>query len=416
MRLPFASAFVLALLGACGGELTSNLAITSIEPGFGPLAGGSRIVIRGAGFLAGGAPPNRVLFGDREAPLASAIDDRTLEVVIPPGTAAGAVDVIVFNDLGTTESAGAFRYSTEPVASNVAPDLLRYDEGGTVTITGSGFVEENAGVVTVTIDGKKALDLEVLSDTQLRFAAPPGKIFTRADIVIENRRGRASLRGYQYGPGPQGGLVIFPNSNTQVFLWFFDPLTLEVIDVPRRDPMSPNRGFRTVFRDEQNRLVGLDHQDNVLYQIDLVEQALTRVSSADSYSSVVRVGNTFYAVFKRNDPARFGTFNLATGALNQLSTFQCCPGGVAMAADSTGILYQTRNDTIQTINRTTGAAGAPVTMTPPARVSAMRFIGNTLFAFNRNQNSIITINPTTGATDVVVANLGINAAGIEVVP
>jgi hypothetical protein len=416
------SAFVAgSLLAACGGEITLSVSIDSVEPAFGPLSGGSRVVITGSGFLVGGAPPNRVIFGDREAPLAAAVDDRTLEVVIPPGAEPGEVNLIVFNDNGHTSASGKFRYSSPPSISGVTPDVLRYDEGGTVMITGSGFQSEEAGVTMVRIDGERAIDVEVVSDTQINFVAPPGRILTRANVVVENRRGLGELRGYQYGPGPQGGLLMFPVNSAQVFALFFDPLTLQVQQIPRLDQVNPaGRGWRAVFRNTANQYVGVDRADGTLYRIDLVDQTLTKLTTVGSakYPDVIRIGTTYYAVEART---RFGSLDISNGALAQIGSGNVTGiSGFALAADSGGILYLTQTepqvDTIRTINRTTGALGTPQTLSPRAHVSAARFLGSTLYAFNRSGSSLITINPTNGATDAVVLNLGLSIGAMETVP
>ena len=101
-----------AFVAGCGGDAGSvSPAVDSISPNFGPLSGGSHVTITGSGFLVGGAPPNHVVFGDVEAPLAAADTDTTLEVTVPPGEKSGDVPIIVFNRNGEVTVMGQFHYS-----------------------------------------------------------------------------------------------------------------------------------------------------------------------------------------------------------------------------------------------------------------------------------------------------------------
>src|SRR5687768_12560527 len=95
-RLVCAAVFLIA----CGGDPDTTIEVVDVTPDHGSLVGGTRIVISGQGFVRAGAAPNRVLIGNREAPLAAAIDDNTLEVVTPPGDTAGDAPITVFNQNG----------------------------------------------------------------------------------------------------------------------------------------------------------------------------------------------------------------------------------------------------------------------------------------------------------------------------
>jgi hypothetical protein len=433
----FAPAYVAAalLFAACGGGgegggVPEAPAIDAIEPAFGPLSGGSRITISGEGFQIGGAAPNRVLIGGREAPLAAAVDDATLEVVVPPGVAPGSVDVVVFNDIGNVTAPSGFRYSDPPTITDVSPQELRYDEGGTVTVTGSGFLDENAGVLTVTIDGEPAVDVEVVSDTQLTFLGPPGGIFTRAEIVVENQRGVATTEeSYTYGPGPQGGLLLWPKFNSGVYVLFFDPLTLELQRIPRKEPIH-TQGFRTVVKNAAGTYLGIDHEDNKLYSIDLVEQTQTEVATPTTrIMRLARVASTFYALSKPAqsccDTRSFGTFDISNGAFTPLGAGNiAATGRYGLAPDGAGTMFVAEfvtgapgTENIKTINRATGAPGSPIALSTPSQITGMRFLGNTLYAVTRF-GELITINPATGATDLVLSQQATQGQlqAIETVP
>src|SRR4051794_4287255 len=97
MRLVLVAAVLAACSGSSGNE---DPTIDTVSPAFGPLAGGTRVVITGSGFLRDGATPDRVLFGANESPQAGVVDDFTLEATVPATTTAGDVAITVFNRNG----------------------------------------------------------------------------------------------------------------------------------------------------------------------------------------------------------------------------------------------------------------------------------------------------------------------------
>jgi hypothetical protein len=341
--------------------------------------------------------------------------------VVPAADSPGSVDVVVFNSNGFASATNAFRYSTPPVIDGVSPGVLRYDQGGTVTLTGDGFQAEDAGVITVLVDGEQAIDVVVESDTRLTFTAPPGRIFTRASLVVENRRGTAFASGYEYGPGPAGGLLLWPAFQTQIFVYFFDPVSLEVQAIPRVERGGKGGGtpgqMRAVLKDTDGDFLGVDRSNNVLYEIDLVEQTLTEIIPLSFQPpEMARVGTTIYAIDRRD--SRFGTVDLATGNLTDIGSenITCCQG-FSLAADNNAIpkLYITQQGRIQTISRTTGSLGSALNLNPARHMAGMRFLGSTLYGVTRN-GEIITINPDTGATDLVVTLPGVVLSAIETAP
>ena len=86
----------LAVVAACGGG-ADGVELTSATPPYGPVTGGTRILLHGSGFVPLGAGSNRVMFGDHEAPLVATLDDGTLDVVVPAGDRPGAVEVMVLS-------------------------------------------------------------------------------------------------------------------------------------------------------------------------------------------------------------------------------------------------------------------------------------------------------------------------------
>lgn len=414
----------LAVAGCGGGGGTSGEDTPSIEsssPDYGTLRGGSRIVLTGTGFLFNGAPPNRVLINGREAPLAGAIDDEHLEVIVPEGDSPGDAEIVVFNSNGFGSATGVFRYSSEPAIEGVSPVSVRYDEGATITITGSGFLDEDAGPLTVLIDGAEALDVAVESDTEVTFTAPAGFVLTSPEITVDNHRGDGTLDdAYTYRPGPSGGLLLWPLFSDEIFLVFFDPISLDVVRLPVLDRGGGNfPSWHSVVVDGTGRRIG--HRSGQQFQLDelsIDERSNTMIRfMTANLADMTSVANTIYAIDRTT--GRFGTFDPGTGTFTPIGTENLGVGGgssqgSALAADSAGTMYVAFSDTFSTISRTTGVRSGLVALTPAGtHITGMRFVGSTLYAVGRDGN-IMTINTTTGATTPVAA-IGMNAGAMEFV-
>jgi hypothetical protein len=396
-------AAAIALAGCSGGsdDPPAPPAVSAITPDYGPMAGGTRVVITGSGFLADGAPPNRVVIGGREAPLAGAINDETLEVVVPEGSGPGATDVVVFNSNGFVEATGIFRYSEAPAIASVSPEDVVFDAtDATVTITGSGFLDEDAGPVTVFVDGEKALDVEVVSDTTITFTSPPGAILHEPDIQVVNRRGETELpEAYRYRPFAGQSLMLFPRLSPANFVIFYDPDSESRVDLLRR-PDVPQVSFRTVLRDASGNYQGIDRNTNQRGTIDFRTQGLIDPSPFGSRKSeVLESGGVLYALDR--DVVAFGSVDPTTGVLTPIGAGNvvCC-GSFALVEDAGGALLVTQTDGISTIDTVTGVRGTVRPLVPPAHVTGMRFLDGTLYAITRD-NSLITIDPSTGTTTIV---------------
>jgi hypothetical protein len=405
------------LLGACGGGgddgAGSTPVVEAVAPDFGPLDGGKRVIITGSGFLNGGAPPNRVVIGGREAALAGAIDDENLEVVIPAADSPGDVDVIVFNSNGFSMAEGAFRYSTEPAIESVTPAEVPYDATPTITVTGSGFADEDAGVTQVLVDGELALDVEVASDGSLTFTAPVGLIGTAPDIVVVNGRGDGNQDdAYRYVDSGAGALIQVPITRTAEY-WaaVYDIGNDEFVLIPRRDRGGggDQEAYRSWVRSGGN-LYG-QFRDGTWQQIDFEQQiATTGGGGGGQYPSMAAVGNTVYAY---NKGQGFSSVNVDTGAATLISaTPSCCR--VNLAANSAGTMFAlTPSNEVVTVNTTTGALGTPVPLSGSFHLTGARFIGTTLYVTTKT-GDIATVNTSTGAVVILATNGAFQVSDLEV--
>jgi len=413
MRLRLLCLAPALLAGACSGGGGSSgedtPTIADVTPDFGPLGGGKRVLVHGTGFLSAGAPPNRVVFGGREAIQAGVIDDETLEAIIPAQDSPGEVDVVVFNSNGLAMAEGVFRYSDPPAISSVSPADVRYDQPGTITISGSGFADEDAGQVTLLVDGVEMLEVDVVDDGTITFEAPAGVPTIAPDIEIVN--GRGDVReddAFRYVGGASGGLILMPNpqSATTLGIWagYFDIATGDVVTIPKRNRGGGGgEGYRSIVR-----VAGEMHgqfRDDSWHHIDFEDQIATTGGGGGvpRYQALAAVGTTVYAIDRNT--SQFGTVNVTTGAFTRVGTSNPCGSRCGLAANSAGTMFLVNNGSnITTINLTTGVAGTNVPLVGGfTHVTGMRFVGGTLYAATRD-SAVVTINPATGiVTTVAVA-------------
>jgi hypothetical protein len=385
--------------------------LESSAPDFGPLAGGTRIVLTGSGFSRGGAAPNRVLIGGHEALLASAIDDSTLEVTVPPGEMPGAADIVVINHNGIGMSSSVFHYSAAPSVTSVTPgDVLNTAGSTRMTITGTGFKDEGAGFVQVLLDGMPAVDVQVMSDTQITFTAFASPALSRPALSVRNDRGEGvKPRAFRYVPSTRGGLLLFPQQSSDAFFYFFDPVDQSVIAVPHVNP-SPTLVVRGVVVDPDGDYAAF-LRDGTYGKIDFRTQTVRDpVQTNNQLPAVVNVSGTLLGVSRRSQ--QFGKFDPVKATFTSIgaSSVMCC-GSFGIAADASGTTFVSTSAGISTIDRTTGVLGTNHPFAPALHIQDMRFLGPTLYgvvrnAVNSSNSDLVTINPNTGSSAVIKSFTG----------
>jgi hypothetical protein len=148
---------------------TALIAVTDIDPNFGPTAGGTPTDIFGSCFTSA----TGVTFGGTAGTSFTVVDDGHITVVSPPH-ASGAVDVVVQGTVacgGAVTVPGGFTYVTPaaPTISALTPDNGPESGGTPVIITGTGFT----GSTGVTFGGTPGTALTVVSNTQITVTSPP---------------------------------------------------------------------------------------------------------------------------------------------------------------------------------------------------------------------------------------------------
>jgi hypothetical protein len=191
-------------------------ALGGIAPANGRPEGGTLVTLSGAGFTVDGPGPNIVFFGGAPASNVSVVSNTTLTCKTPPGAAGSAVDVTLTNLNGSATLPAAFAYRVPPTLTSVSPGRGPLHGGTALTITGTGFVANLAGVDVVTLAAKPALNVVAVSDTLLTCISPAGTAGGPADVVVTNDNGSASAPGaFVYVPGPTLTSIAPTDGSTQ---------------------------------------------------------------------------------------------------------------------------------------------------------------------------------------------------------
>ena len=190
--------------------------LTAVSPPTGSSLGGTSATLTGSGFQDFGRGTNTVTFGGVAATNVVVVDDTSLTCDVPAGVPSAIVDVVVSNANGTATLAGGFTYHALPTLTAVTPNSGTSLGGTSVTLTGSGFQDDNPGTSTVTFDGNAATGVIVVSDTSITCNVPPGTAGAGVDVVVSNANGADTLAGgYAYHPVPTLSAVT-PNSGTSL--------------------------------------------------------------------------------------------------------------------------------------------------------------------------------------------------------
>lgn len=398
---------------ACSGTTDDTIKIDSIVPNFAPLSGGTRVVIRGQGFLRSGATPDRVLIGGVEAPQAGAVDDSNLEVDVPPGVMPGDVPVVVFNRNGTATAMGQFHYSTPPAVMSVTPADVLYSSNAMMTVTGSGFKDEEAGPPKVIVNGKPGLDVQITSDTQLTFTSPVDDPLVRPVVTVINARGTVSKKAaYRYTPSANPTLVLFANANPNTYVIYFDTVTSSVLAIPNRN--AAQTGYRAVVRDANGDYWAVHNNAGNSGKFGKIDFGLQEVENpiqlANQINALARMDASIYAVDRSS--GAFGKFDLTSGSFSQISVGQTPSVHASLSASSTTLFFA-NSQGIATLNPTTGARGTVTPLSVAHNFGEMRFVGTKLYSVDDRSGDIFTIDPATG-TVATITNVGTRLSSFEV--
>lgn len=140
--------------------------ITGLSPSTGPVAGGTRVVIRGENL----ADAGKVWIGGRSV-VFSQISATRVAFTTPPGQPYQLADVSLRTPLGIALEKKAFAYGERlpiPVITVASPQSISGLGGAAVELSGSGFTAATA----VAFSGRPASSFEVMSDGRITAVAP----------------------------------------------------------------------------------------------------------------------------------------------------------------------------------------------------------------------------------------------------
>jgi murein tripeptide amidase MpaA len=157
--------------------------IVSVSPGTGPTAGGTSVVITGAGFTGVVA----VTFG--ATPAASFnVDSATQITATSPASNAGTVDISLTGPSGTSSATAADRFMFVvplPAVTGIAPNFGPLAGGTSVAVTGAGFT----GATSVTF-GAIGATFTLNSDTSIATTSPAGS--GQVDVLVTTPAGTSA--------------------------------------------------------------------------------------------------------------------------------------------------------------------------------------------------------------------------------
>ena len=126
------------------------------------------------------------------------------------------------------------------------------------------------------------------------------------------------------------------------------------------------------------------------------------------FPTMIRVGADYFALERTT--LRFGRFDPASGQFTPIGTtpLPCC-GSFGLAYDGRMVFTARQGGgvVIATIDPVTGEPGTlvPITGAPTLHVEELRFFAGRLYASSRD-GTLVTIDPSTGATSVVPVPIG----------
>jgi hypothetical protein len=167
--------------------------LTALEPAHGSALGGATITLTGTGFAAPGAGTTEVTFGGLGASAVVVLDDSRAQCALPAGPVGAAVDVTLRNANGASTLPQGFRYHARPTLTAVLPERGSPTATTPVTLSGSGFLRDDAGENRVLFGAAPASAVVVLDDATLVCEVAPQAPGTVVGVSLANANGSATL-------------------------------------------------------------------------------------------------------------------------------------------------------------------------------------------------------------------------------
>ncbi len=162
-----------------------DLAIASVSPTSGPVAGGTAIEVRGQGF----GPGLELRVGALSAASVQVVDEGIIRAITPPG-APGLADVVVIQSGEVVRAEHAFLYEAPYALWAVDPPQGSQAGGTLVTLVGSAL----PGDARVSFGGRAATHVTWVSPTVITCKSPPGELGVVEVTIDSATSGRVSMR------------------------------------------------------------------------------------------------------------------------------------------------------------------------------------------------------------------------------
>ncbi|AKU93068.1 IPT/TIG domain-containing protein [Vulgatibacter incomptus] len=171
----------------------ARLRIDRVDPPGGPLAGGNRVMLSGAGFTAS----SRVYFGD--TPAATTLGPAgSLSATVPPAAAAGAVEISVRTHASTARATYAYFDPADTTVHlyAISPDRGAVSGGTTVTLVGTGL---DSGQLAVRFGGVLAVPAAADGGNFVTATSPGVSAAGLVDVEVRVATGNDTLASaYRY--------------------------------------------------------------------------------------------------------------------------------------------------------------------------------------------------------------------------
>lgn len=181
------------------------LALRRLLPPRGSSAGGTPVLLEGSAFLRDFAgtgsqakPLTSIKVGSNPVLDFQIIDDETIELRTPPGTA-GPASVTLTNPNGSVICNNCFTYFDDLVVTSFTPREGPLAGGTEVTLNGQGFTQDTQ----VLFGNFSSPRITFVSSSQLKAVAPRGAVADLVDVVVYNKNGvNTQRRSYRYVSEP----------------------------------------------------------------------------------------------------------------------------------------------------------------------------------------------------------------------
>ncbi|MGE3610425.1 MAG: IPT/TIG domain-containing protein [Bacteriovoracaceae bacterium] len=169
--------------------------VSSVSPSSGYTTGGDLITITGSSFDSGAS----VVVGGNDCTGVTYVNSSTLTCTTPSGTAGAATVTVINSDTQSASLASAFTYDDTLSVTNVSPRVGSLAGGGTLTISGKGFVSG----ATVTVGGAACTTPTFVSSKYLTCILPAhaaGAVTVQVTNPDTTSASKVSAYTYQAAP------------------------------------------------------------------------------------------------------------------------------------------------------------------------------------------------------------------------